>query len=66
MVTERFVGLARGVAKGRQVPDLPMVILPAEMEQMTRAELEVVARNALDDAQRVLTATAGSAMERTA
>jgi hypothetical protein len=55
VVTERFVGLAKTVAKARGLPDLPMVVLPAGMEQMTRAELEEVARKTLDEAGKVFT-----------
>lgn len=58
MVTERFIGLAKAVSKGREVPDLPMVILPADVEQMSGPELEAVARKALDDVAALITAAA--------
>jgi hypothetical protein len=63
MVTERFVGLAKAVAKGRGLPDLPMVILPADVEQMSPGQLERVGREALDKAAQLLAAAASTTRE---
>jgi hypothetical protein len=56
MVTERFVPLAQAVSRGREVPDLPMVILPPDVEQMTVEELRPIARKALEEALERITA----------
>jgi hypothetical protein len=53
VVTERFIDLAKAVSRARGMPDLPMVVLPAGMEQMTREELQEMATRTLDEAEKL-------------
>lgn len=43
VVTEEFVPLAKGVARARGYPDLPMVIVPHPFETKTIEEVEQIA-----------------------
>lgn len=46
VVTERFLSLAEAVAKSKGMPDLPMVILPHNVEFMTPEDLKKTADRA--------------------
>lgn len=43
VVSERFRTLAESVAKARKVPDFPIVVLPANIEDMSNEELRKLA-----------------------
>lgn len=44
-VTERFVDLAKAVAESRGVPDLPLLILPASIENLSEDEIALHSRD---------------------
>ncbi len=52
LVTEQFVRLADATRKGLGLPDMPLVVLPSNVEYITEGELRKVAdrtiREALD------------------
>lgn len=49
LVTERFLGLARTVAKAKGVSALPIVALPHNVEFMSEEELKAAAEKAFQD-----------------
>ncbi|MDO8531536.1 MAG: hypothetical protein Q7T26_05115 [Dehalococcoidia bacterium] len=50
LVTQRFLALAQAVARGKGVPNLPIVVLPPNVDYMSEAELGPVADTAFDEA----------------
>ena len=43
VVSERFHNLAQSVARARHAPDLPMIVLPPNIEEITNEELHALA-----------------------
>ncbi|MBI2910104.1 MAG: hypothetical protein HYX92_20880 [Chloroflexi bacterium] len=60
LVTEKFLNLARTVARAKGVSTLPIVALPANAEFMTEEEIRVAADKAF---QEVVAKLKGSAPE---
>lgn len=60
LVSERFVTLARHVAKAQGMPDLKIVVVPPEVDFMPKEELRVVADKAFDEASAAVTQSAPS------
>lgn len=49
LVTEKFIGLARTVAKAKGVSTMPIIALPHNVEFMPEEELKAVAEKAFQD-----------------
>lgn len=58
LVTEKFLTLARTVAKAKGVSALPIVTLPHNVEFMTDEELKAVAERAFPEVVGCLSSTA--------
>ncbi|MEK7874136.1 MAG: hypothetical protein AAB502_09810 [Chloroflexota bacterium] len=56
LVTERFVSLAQHVARGQGMPNLPLIVLPPQVDFMTPSELQPVADKAFEEVVGKLTA----------
>ena len=46
LVTERFLPLARSVARAQGIPDLPLVVLPKDVDTLPPEQLRQVATRA--------------------
>ena len=55
LVTEQFSKLASTITKSRGRPGLPILVLPANIEDLSDSELETLAQNTLDQAAEKLT-----------
>ncbi len=55
IVTEQFSRLASTIAKSRGRPGLPILVLPANIEDLSDNELEDLAHKTLDQAAEKLT-----------
>jgi hypothetical protein len=55
IVTEQFSRLASTIAKSRGRPGLPILVLPANIEDLSDDELEDLAHKTLDQAAEKLT-----------
>ncbi len=43
VVSERFRGLALSIARARSAPDFPIIVLPANIEEVSDTELRALA-----------------------
>lgn len=50
LVTERFLPLAKSVARSRGIPDLPIVVLPRDVDTLPPEQLRQVATQAFREA----------------
>ena len=55
VVTEQFSDLATTIARSRGKPRLPILVLPANIEQLSDSEIRALARSTLDRAAHELT-----------
>lgn len=49
LVTERFVSLAQHVARGQGMPDLPLVVLPPQVDFLAPEDLQPIADRAFEE-----------------
>jgi len=54
-VTQQFKGLAEATARGRRVPDLPVLVLPSGYDELSEGEVRADARERLPALIRALT-----------
>ena len=55
LVTEQFKGLAQATARGRRVPELPVLVLPRGYDELSDAEIRADARARLSALMGALT-----------
>jgi hypothetical protein len=55
LVTEQFRGLAEATARGRKVPSLAILVLPAGYDELPEAEIRADARRRAPELVRALT-----------
>lgn len=55
LVTERFEDLAHSVARARGKNNFPLVVWPADVEELSDAELKALADRTFDEVVRKLT-----------
>ncbi|MEK7681901.1 MAG: hypothetical protein AAB369_03645 [Chloroflexota bacterium] len=58
LVTERFVSLATSIMRARGVPNLTLLVLPADVEARSPADLRALAEKLLPDVRDRLSAPA--------
>ncbi len=59
LITERFLTLADTTRKGRGLPEMPLVVLPSDIEYISDAELRRMADKALAEVLDIVMAKDG-------
>jgi hypothetical protein len=55
VITENFVELAEHIARSREVPEIPKIVLTKDVEKLKAEDLEKLAEKTLDEIVRMIT-----------